>query len=101
MNQSAMGIMLLILAGAMNGSFTLPMKFTKKWAWENTWLAWTIFALCIFPPLLAFLTVPSLGQVYCDAGSGPVATPPGAAPGGEFPKASSAWGWLPSELPWL
>ena len=39
MNQSAIGILLLILAGAMNGSFTLPMKFTKKWAWENTWLA--------------------------------------------------------------
>ena len=39
MNQSAIGILLLILAGAMNGSFTLPMKFTRKWAWENTWLA--------------------------------------------------------------
>src|ERR1035441_4582148 len=31
MNQSAIGILLLILAGAMNGSITLPMKFTKKW----------------------------------------------------------------------
>ena len=56
MNQSAIGILLLILAGAMNGSITLPMKFTKKWAWENTWLAWTIFALCVFPPVLALLT---------------------------------------------
>src|ERR1039458_8498383 len=81
MNQSAMGIMLLILAGAMNGSFTLPMKFTRKWAWENTWLAWTIFALCIFPPLLAFLTVPSLGQVYSDAGSGPIAIAAGCGAG--------------------
>jgi len=59
-------MLLLIPAAAMNGSFTLPMKFTRKWAWENTWLAWTIFALCIFPPALAWLTVPSLGQVYSD-----------------------------------
>ena len=66
MNQSAIGMLLLIPAAAMNGSFTLPMKFTRKWAWENTWLAWTIFALCIFPPALAWLTVPSLGQVYSD-----------------------------------
>ena len=81
MNQSAMGLLLLILAAAMNGSFTLPMKFTRKWAWENTWLAWTIFALCIFPPVLAWLTVPSLGQVYSDAGSGPIAIAAGCGAG--------------------
>jgi L-rhamnose-H+ transport protein len=68
-----LGISLLVLAGAMNGSFTLPMKFTRQWAWENTWLAWTIFALGIFPPLLTFSTVPALGQVYAQAGSGPIA----------------------------
>jgi len=72
MDQSGVGFLLLFVAGAMNGSFTLPMKFTRKWAWENTWLAWTIFALVIFPPLLTFLTVPSLGEVYAQTGMGPV-----------------------------
>jgi len=62
------GLLLLVLAGAMNGSFTLPMKFTREWAWENTWLAWTIFALGIFPPLLTLSTVPQIGQVYAEAG---------------------------------
>jgi len=56
----------------MNGSFTLPMKFTRQWAWENTWLAWTLFALGIFPPLLTFGTVPGLGQVYAQAGLSPM-----------------------------
>ena len=55
----------------MNGSFTLPMKFTRHWAWENTWLAWTIFALGIFPVTLTLLTVPALSQVYIQAGQGP------------------------------
>jgi L-rhamnose-H+ transport protein len=69
-----MGLALLVLAGAMNGSFTLPMKFTRRWAWENTWLAWTIFALIIFPPLFTFSTVPALPRVYAAAGRAPIMT---------------------------
>jgi L-rhamnose-H+ transport protein len=48
----------------MNASFTLPMKYTRRWAWENTWLAWTVFALLLLPPLIAGLTVPHLVEVY-------------------------------------
>ena len=74
MNSLALGLLLLVLAGAMNGSFTLPMKFTRQWAWENIWLAWTIFALGIFPPLLTIFTVPQLGEVYTQAGAAAVVT---------------------------
>lgn len=70
MNETSAGMALLILAGAMNGSFTLPMKFTKKWNWENTWLAWTFFALIFCPPILAFFTIPRLGDVYAGTGIG-------------------------------
>jgi L-rhamnose-H+ transport protein len=69
MDPRAFGILLLLVAGAMNGSFILPMKFTKKWAWENIWLVWTVFALAIFPIGLTLLTVPSLGNVYRAAGA--------------------------------
>lgn len=75
MDQRYLGLLLLFVAGAMNGSFTLPMKFTKKWAWENTWLAWTIFALLIFPLVVTFATVPSVRAVYADAGIGTVLIP--------------------------
>jgi L-rhamnose-H+ transport protein len=71
-NGSALGFSLLFLAGAMNGSFTLPMKFTRKWAWENTWAIWTIFALFVFPLLLAYGTVPQLSTAYAQAGAGVV-----------------------------
>lgn len=64
MNSALAGVLLLVVAGIMNGSFTLPMKFTRQWAWENTWLVWTIWALVIFPPLMTFLTVPHLHSVY-------------------------------------
>ena len=72
MHPTAAGLLLLVLAGAMNGSFTLPMKFTRKWAWENTWLAWTLFALVVFPIGLTLLTNPSLGAVYSKSGLAPV-----------------------------
>ncbi len=72
MSSVPLGLLLLVLAGGMNGSFTLPMKFTRQWAWENTWLVWTLFALGLFPPLLTFSTVPGLDQVYAQAGAGPI-----------------------------
>ncbi len=66
MNSAIAGVLLLVIAGIMNGSFTLPMKFTRQWAWENTWLVWTIWALVIFPPLMAWLTVPHLHTIYAE-----------------------------------
>ncbi len=72
MHETTIGLALLLLAGAMNGSFTLPMKFTRDWSWENTWLVWTIFALFVFPPLLSYATIPGLRAVYAHSGSGPI-----------------------------
>ena len=64
MTSASAGLLILILAGVMNASFTLPMKYTRRWAWENTWLAWTIFALLLLPPLVACASVPHLAEVY-------------------------------------
>jgi L-rhamnose-H+ transport protein len=58
------GLSILILAGVMNASFTLPMKYVCRWAWENTWLAWTTFALLLLPPAVTLTTVPHFGEVY-------------------------------------
>jgi L-rhamnose-H+ transport protein len=69
MPNASAGIALLVIAGIMNASFTLPMKFTRKWAWENTWAIWSVYALLIMPALIAFITVPHLGDVYSQAGT--------------------------------
>ncbi len=69
MPNATAGIALLIVAGVMNANFTIPMKFTKKWAWENTWAVWSVYALLVLPPLTAYLTVPNLGAVYSQAGA--------------------------------
>ena len=72
MSDTTVGLLLLLVAGVMNASFTLPMKFTGNWAWENTWLVWSIFALVFLPPVVTFITIPHLGDVYRDAGYGPI-----------------------------
>jgi len=74
MNDATLGLLLLFVAGVMNASFTVPMKFTHRWAWENTWLAWTIFALLILPPVVTWATVPGLQDVYKEIGYGLVLT---------------------------
>lgn len=74
MGDTTTGLLLLLVAGVMNASFTLPMKFTRRWAWENTWLIWTIFALIVLPAVVTLLTVAHLGEIYSEAGSGLILT---------------------------
>ena len=70
MNNAEFGFLLLTIAGLMNASFTLPMKFTRRWAWENTWLVWTVFALLLLPAVTTLCTVPDVASVYRAAGVG-------------------------------
>lgn len=58
------GFLLTVLSGFMVGSFSLPMKKTTRWAWENTWLVWAFTALLVLPWILSFITVPDLLSVY-------------------------------------
>jgi len=55
---------LAVAAGVLNGSFTLPMKYTRKWKWEHTWSIWSVWALLILPLLITFFTVPEFERVY-------------------------------------
>jgi len=59
-----LGMAVIFVSGALNGSFALPMKFTRHWKWENTWLVFAASALLIIPWLLAAGFVPHLEDVY-------------------------------------
>ncbi len=60
------GLILVLLAGLCQGSFMLPMKFTKDWAWENVWLIFAATAYLVLPWLIVLLTVPQFRQVLSD-----------------------------------
>jgi L-rhamnose-H+ transport protein len=58
------GLVLAVFGGVLTGSFTAPMKFTKNWAWENTWLIYAIIGLACLPVAVALMSVPHLMAVY-------------------------------------
>ena len=59
-------ILLTIFGGLSNGSFALPMKKMKGWAWEHGWFSWALSGLIIVPVAAALLTIPNLGEVYAN-----------------------------------
>jgi L-rhamnose-H+ transport protein len=48
-SQVVVGVTLAMLAGVLNGSFALPMKFMRQWKWEHTWLVYSVVAMVAFP----------------------------------------------------
>jgi len=69
----AYGIMLILIAGFLQGTFMLPIKYARQWEWENTWLGFSISGYVGFPWLVAFLTVPHLHQVFVNTSNTPLA----------------------------
>jgi L-rhamnose-H+ transport protein len=62
--EAVLDFVTILGAGAMNGSFAVPMRWTRHWAWENTWLAWCLIGLILFPLLLVSLTIPHSLSLY-------------------------------------
>jgi L-rhamnose-H+ transport protein len=58
------GVMLVILAGILEGLFSMGITRTPKWKFENIWGVGSLIALVLVPWPLAFLTVPKLCSVY-------------------------------------
>jgi L-rhamnose-H+ transport protein len=58
------GAGLVFLGGILQGLFPVPMKFVRRWKYENIWLVFALSGLVIFPWLLTAITVPHLGEIY-------------------------------------
>jgi len=52
------GIILIVFGGVSAGSFYIPLKKVKGWAWESGWISNGLFSWVIGPILVAALTVP-------------------------------------------
>lgn len=55
---------MVCLAGVLQGLFALPMKFARRWNYENIWLVYAASGLVVFPWMLTGATVPHLASVY-------------------------------------
>ncbi|MEN6536262.1 MAG: L-rhamnose/proton symporter RhaT [Bryobacteraceae bacterium] len=57
-------IALVLGASIINAVYVLPMRANRKWAWENSWFAFSILGEAVVPTLMAIFTVPGLWTVY-------------------------------------
>ena len=71
----AMGIGLTLIAGLMSGNCMLPMKFARRWRWENLWLVFSLVSLVILPWALALSLVDHLFETYGSLSAAELAVP--------------------------
>ncbi|WP_448698911.1 L-rhamnose/proton symporter RhaT [Mucilaginibacter sp. AW1-3] len=57
------GVFFHFIGGFASGSFYIPYKKVKGWAWESFWIVGGIFSWLIVPPLAAWLTVPHFADI--------------------------------------
>jgi L-rhamnose-H+ transport protein len=67
--QALLGIIFHTIGGISSGSFYMPYKKVKGWAWESYWLVGGLFSWLIVPPLAAYLTVPNFIEIISQSTS--------------------------------
>jgi len=58
------GSLLCILGGLGIGSFLLPLKYSKTWKWENSWLVGAFFMYLVLPLVTISFVVPQFREIY-------------------------------------
>jgi L-rhamnose-H+ transport protein len=69
------GIAFILVAGLMAGGCMFPIKFNRKWHWENTWLVFSLISLVVLPWTLALAFVNHLFQTYNSLSASQFVTP--------------------------
>jgi L-rhamnose-H+ transport protein len=67
--QVIFGIIFHFIGGFASGSFYIPFKKVREWAWESYWIIGGLFSWLIIPPLAAYLTVPHFADIIAQASS--------------------------------
>ncbi len=61
--QVILGVIFHFIGGFASGSFYMPFKKVKGWAWESYWIIGGVFSWLIVPPLAAWLTIPHFADI--------------------------------------
>jgi L-rhamnose-H+ transport protein len=58
------GLAAVVAAGVLQGLFAVPMKYARRWNYENIWLIFSMVGMVVLPWMLTTATVPHLVEVY-------------------------------------
>ena len=71
MSNLFLGLVLVFIGSVLQGSWAVPQAYVKKWAWESSWIVYSVFSTIIINLLIAMIFVPNLFEIY-QAASGSV-----------------------------
>ncbi len=63
----AAGILLAVVSGIMNGSFTLPMRFLGRWNWEHVWSLFIAVSCLLMPAMIISIEAPQSWAIIAHA----------------------------------
>ncbi len=58
------GLLLVLVAGILQGSFVLPMTLTRQWKWEHNWAVFSLLGMLVFNWAIATQVLPDLAGAY-------------------------------------
>jgi L-rhamnose-H+ transport protein len=61
--QVIFGVIFHFIGGFASGSFYIPYKKVRGWAWESFWIVGGLFSWLIVPPIAAWLTIPGFAEI--------------------------------------
>ncbi len=71
-NAQWIGLGAVLAGGLCQGSFMAPMKWTKNWSWENTWLVFAFWAYLLSPWLIVLASIPHPFRAFEATSIGPL-----------------------------
>jgi L-rhamnose-H+ transport protein len=72
-DQTLVGITFVLAGGAANGTSLLPLKYTRFWNWENTWVLYSLFSMVLIPWAIILYSAPGVWHVYHKASASTLA----------------------------
>ena len=60
----ALGLSVVLFAGILQGTFILPMSYTREWKWEHNWFAFSFLGMLVLNAAIGFATIPVLFSIY-------------------------------------
>ncbi|MFL5809936.1 MAG: L-rhamnose/proton symporter RhaT [Flavisolibacter sp.] len=66
--QVILGVIFHFIGGFASGSFYMPYKKVRGWAWESYWIIGGLFSWLIVPPMAAWLTIPNFSEIISNTG---------------------------------
>jgi L-rhamnose-H+ transport protein len=58
------GLLLVLFAALLQGTFLMPLALTRKWAWEHGWAAFSLFAMIVLNWAIASVVLPNPIAIY-------------------------------------